>query len=172
MNPVVDAIVWLANFPVTHGYAMVFIAGFSSMGLIAMAAGLSARRRKAAPGAGPAAAASPGARPLAVVQAWLYRVLAVGVIGGGVLGLLSLTGVSATGWYIHQHGATAEGTRDGDWITFTASDGVEYTVPYDFFTPASYPDTGASLMSDVVTVRYLESHPQTYVVDTGATDTF
>ncbi len=37
MNPM-DALVWLVNFPASHGYAMVFIAGFSTLGLFALSA--------------------------------------------------------------------------------------------------------------------------------------
>ena len=33
-----DTLIWLVNFPAAHGYAMVFIAGFSTLGLFAMSA--------------------------------------------------------------------------------------------------------------------------------------
>ena len=29
---VLDTLIWLINFPASHGYAMVFIAGFSILG--------------------------------------------------------------------------------------------------------------------------------------------
>ena len=35
---VLDTLIWLINFPASHGYAMVFIAGFSILGLFAMSA--------------------------------------------------------------------------------------------------------------------------------------
>lgn len=37
MNPM-DTLIWLVNFPASHGYAMVFIAGFSILGLFALSA--------------------------------------------------------------------------------------------------------------------------------------
>lgn len=37
MNPL-DTLMWLVNFPAAHGYAMVFIAAFSILGLFAISA--------------------------------------------------------------------------------------------------------------------------------------
>lgn len=55
-------------------------------------------------------------------------------------------------------------------IRFQAEDGRTYTVMNEFFSPFEYPE-GTSFYTyegDEVTVRYLPSHPQAYVIDTAA----
>lgn len=169
---ILDTLIWLINFPASHGYAMVFIAGFSILGLFAMsvsgsAPGVSLRRIREREGLLPADNASRG-QVGAVVRRVVFRVLAVIMLANLVIGILSLTGVPVTRAYIHEHGQPTTGTRDGDWVTFTTSSGVEYTVESNFFTPAVYPDRDAYLPSgEPVVVRYLPGHPQAFVIDSS-----
>lgn len=170
---ILDTFVWLVNFPVSHGYAMVFIAGFSLMGIGVMAfrsvGGRDSRLAQVREREGlPEARSSGGGRLLAArAQRIVFRVLLVVMGAGLVLGILGLTGVPVTHGYIHANGIPTTATLDGDWITFATADGTEYTLENDFFSPAQYPDRDAWLPSDgPLVVRYLPSHPQAFVVDT------
>ncbi|MEE6390152.1 DUF3592 domain-containing protein [Microbacterium paraoxydans] len=171
MNPL-DTLMWLVNFPAAHGYAMVFIAAFSILGLFAVSAratsgGGSLRAVREREGLLPAATRSRGNVVGAVVRV-VFRVLAFVMLGSLVIGILSLTGVPVTRAYIFENGRPTTGTVDGDWVTFTAADGTEYTLESDFFTPAVYPDRDAWLPSGApVVVRYLPSHPQAFVIDSS-----
>lgn len=173
MNPM-DTLVWLVNFPASHGYAMVFIAGFSTLGLFALSA------RGAVPGEGLRSIREregllhPTERPRGRVWAGVVRigarVLALVMVGSLVIGILSLTGVPVTRAYIYDNGRPTTGTLEGDWVTFTTAEGVEYTLESNFFTPAVYPDRDAFLTSgEPVVVRYLPSHPQAFVIDSDQT---
>lgn len=173
MNPM-DTLIWLVNFPASHGYAMVFIAGFSLLGLFAMSA------RGAVPGGALRTIREregllhPGDRPRGQVAGSVlrivFRVLAFLMLGSLVIGILSLTGVPVTRAYIYDNGRPTTATMDGDWVTFTTAEGVEYTVESNFFTPVVYPDRDAYLPSDQpVVVRYLPSHPQAFVIDSDQT---
>lgn len=173
MNPM-DTIVWLLNFPAAHGYAMVFIAGFSLLGLFALssrgAAPKSALRRIREREGLVAAAEGPYRDVPARLTRVLFRVLAVAMLGSLVIGILSLTGVPVTRAYIYDRGQPTTGTLDGDWVTFTTAEGVEYTMENPFFTPAVYPDRDAFLNSGApVVVRYLPDHPQAFVIDSSQT---
>jgi hypothetical protein len=173
MNPM-DALIWLVNFPASHGYAMVFIAGFSILGLFALSA------RGAVPGGALRSIREregllhPTERPRGRVWAGVVRVgarvLAFLMLGSLVIGILSLTGVPVTRAYIYDNGRPTTGTLEGDWVTFTTAEGVEYTLESNFFTPAVYPDRDAFLTSgEPVVVRYLPSHPQAFVIDSVQT---
>lgn len=173
MNPM-DALIWLVNFPASHGYAMVFIAGFSILGLFALSA------RGAVPGGALRSIREregllhPTERPPGRVWAGAVRVgarvLAFLMLGSLVNGILSLTGVPVTRAYIYDNGRPTTGTLEGDWVTFTTAEGVEYTLESNFFTPAVYPDRDAFLTSgEPVVVRYLPSHPQAFVIDSDQT---
>lgn len=173
MNPV-DTLIWLLNFPAAHGYAMVFIAGFSILGLFAMSA------RGAAPGGELRAIREregllrPEERSRGQlggsVRRIVFRVLAFVMLGCLVLGILSLSGVPVTRAYIYDNGRPTTATMEGDWVTFTTADGVEYTLESNFFTPAVYPDRDAYLPGGApVVVRYLPSHPQAFVIDSAQT---
>jgi hypothetical protein len=173
MNPM-DALIWLVNFPASHGYAMVFIAGFSILGLFALSA------RGAVPGGALRSIREregllhPTERPRGRVWAGVVRVgarvLAFLMLGSLVIGILSLTGVPVTRAYIYDNGRPTTGTLEGDWVTFTTAEGVEYTLESNFFTPAVYPDRDAFLTSgEPVVVRYLPSHPQAFVIDSDQT---
>ncbi|NJI61356.1 hypothetical protein HCX50_18170 [Microbacterium oxydans] len=173
MNPV-DTLVWLVNFPAAHGYAMVFIAGFSILGLFALSA------RGAVPGDSLRSIREregllhPTERPRGRVWAGVVRigarVLALLMLGSLVIGILSLTGVPVTRAYIYDNGRPTTGTLEGDWVTFTTAEGVEYTLESNFFTPAVYPDRDVYLTSgEPVVVRYLPSHPQAFVIDSDQT---
>ncbi|WP_417504261.1 hypothetical protein [Microbacterium sp.] len=173
MNPM-DALVWLVNFPASHGYAMVFIAGFSTLGLFALSA------RGAVPGEALRSIREregllhPTEHPRGRVWAGVVRigarVLALVMVGSLVIGILSLTGVPVTRAYIYDNGRPTTGTLEGDWVTFTTAEGVEYTLESNFFTPAVYPDRDAFLTSgEPVVVRYLPSHPQAFVIDSDQT---
>lgn len=173
MNPM-DTLIWLVNFPAAHGYAMVFIAGFSILGLFAMSA------RGAVPGGGLRVVREregllhPQDRPRGRVGASIvrvgFRILAFLMLGALVIGILSLVGVPVTRAYIADNGRPTTGTRDGDWVTFTTAEGVEYTLESNVFTPAVYPDRDAYLPSDQpVVVRYLPAHPQAFVIDSAQT---
>jgi hypothetical protein len=173
MNPM-DTLVWLVNFPASHGYAMVFIAGFSTLGLFALSA------RGAVPGEALRSIREregllhPTEHPRGRVWAGVVRigarVLALVMVGSLVIAILSLTGVPVTRAYIYDNGRPTTGTLEGDWVTFTTAEGVEYTLESNFFTPAVYPDRDAFLTSgEPVVVRYLPSHPQAFVIDSDQT---
>ncbi|MGW9158331.1 hypothetical protein [Microbacterium sp. NPDC055665] len=173
MNPM-DTLIWLVNFPASHGYAMVFIAGFSILGLFALSA------RGAVPGGALRSIREregllhPTERPRGRVWGSVFRigarVLALLMVGSLVIGILSLTGVPVTRAYIYDNGRPTTGTLEGDWVTFTTAEGVEYTLESNFFTPAVYPDRDAFLTSgEPVVVRYLPSHPQAFVIDSDQT---
>ena len=173
MNPL-DTLIWLLNFPAAHGYAMVFIAGFSILGLFAMSV------RGAAPGGALRTIREregllrPEERPRGQVSGRIlrivFRVLAFVMLGSLVIGILSLTGVPVTRAYIYDNGRPTTATMDGDWVTFTTAEGVEYTLESNFFTPALYPDRDSFLPSgEPVVVRYLPSHPQAFVIDSSQT---
>ncbi|MFJ4175891.1 hypothetical protein [Microbacterium sp. NPDC089696] len=172
MNPL-DTFFWLLNFPAAHGYAMVFIAGFSILGLFAMSTSggvvrrttslRSVREREGLAVAEAAPRGEVGGRILRIV----FRVLAFVMLANLVIGILSLTGVPLTRAYIYENGQPTTGTKDGDWITFTTADGVEYTIESNFFTPAVYPDRDAYISGEQVVVRYLPGHPQAFVIDSS-----
>lgn len=169
---VLDTLIWLVNFPAAHGYAMVFIAGFSILGLFAMSASgatpdAALRRIREREGLLPVGEST--RRPIGgTVRRVGFRILAFVMLANLVIGILSLTGVPLTRAYIHEHGQPTTGTLDGDWVMFTTSTGVTYTVESNFFTPAVYPDRDAYLPSDQpVVVRYLPGHPQAFVIDSS-----
>lgn len=167
-----DTLIWLVNFPAAHGYAMVFIAGFSMLGLFALSGsrgtpGASLRRIREREGLLHGDDATRG-RLGGAVRRTVFRILAVVMLGNLVVGILSLTGVPVTRAYIHEHGQPTTGTMDGEWVTFTTSTGVEYTIESNFFTPAVYPDRDAYLpYGEPVVVRYLPGHPQAFVIDSS-----
>ncbi|MDR6868815.1 hypothetical protein J2Y69_003439 [Microbacterium resistens] len=168
-----DTLIWLANFPVRNGYAMVFVAGFSMMGLIALAFRRPAGRdRLAAVRAREGLVETDGGDSLRRVgghlRAWAFRLLFAIVAAGGVLGVLGLCNVPVTSAYIHANGTEATATVEGNWVSFTASDGRRYTLENPFFASAAYPDANASVGwgGAPVTVRYLPGHPQAFVIDT------
>ncbi len=166
-----DTLIWLVNFPASHGYAMVFIAGFSILGLFAMSAS----------GAAPASSlrrireregllhdtSAPRGRVSGRIVRLVFRILAVLMLANLVIGILSLTGVPVTRAYIYEHGQPTTATLDGDWVTFTTAEGTEFTLESNFFTPAVYPDRDAFLSSGQVVVRYLPAHPQAFVIDSS-----
>jgi hypothetical protein len=167
-----DSFFWLLNFPAAHGYAMVFIAGFSILGLFVMSArgatvggGLrQIREREGLLRAQDRPRGQLGGRVLRIV----FRVLAFVMLGSLVIGILSLTGVPVTRAYIYDNGRPTTATTDGDWVTFTTADGVEYTLESNFFTPAVYPDRDAYIRTgEPVVVRYLPGHPQAFVIDSS-----
>ncbi|MBP3978667.1 DUF3592 domain-containing protein [Microbacterium sp. BLY] len=174
MNPM-DTLMWLLNFPASHGYAMVFIAGFSILGLFAISAGGasakggSLRAVREREGLLPSET-RPRGNVGATIARVFFRILAFVMLGSLVIGILSLTGVPVTRAYIYDNGRPTTGTLDGDWVTFTTADGTEYTLESNFFTPAVYPDRDAWLPSGApVVVRYLPSHPQAFVIDSSQT---
>jgi hypothetical protein len=173
MNPM-DTFMWLLNFPAAHGYAMVFIAGFSILGLFAMSArgatgGDALTAVRAREGLLPLASRKRGRAGGMVVRV-VFRILAFLMLGSLVIGILSLTGVPVTRAYIYDNGRPTTATMDGDWVTFTTAEGAEYTLESNFFTPAVYPDRDAYLPSgSPVVVRYLPSHPQAFVIDSEQT---
>lgn len=169
---VLDTLIWLVNFPAAHGYAMVFIAGFSILGLFGMSASAAtpdAALRRIREREGLLPVGESARRPIGgTVRRVGFRILAFVMLANLVIGILSLTGVPLTRAYIHEHGQPTTGTLDGDWVTFTTSTGVTYTVESNFFTPAVYPDRDAYLPSDQpVVVRYLPGHPQAFVIDSS-----
>ncbi|MCK2037067.1 hypothetical protein KZC51_13085 [Microbacterium sp. SSW1-49] len=173
MNPM-DSVFWLLNFPAAHGYTMVFIAGFSILGLFAMSAGGATsggrlreiRERESLL----RAQDRPRGQIVGRVQRIVFRILAVVMLGALVIGILSLTGVPVTRAYIYDNGRPTTATMDGDWVTFTTADGVEYTLESNFFTPAVYPDRDAYIPTgEPVVVRYLPGHPQAFVIDSSQT---
>lgn len=169
MNPM-DTLIWLVNFPVSHGYAMVFIAGFSILGLFMTSARGTAPGERLRSIREREGLLTAGARPqggfLRRLVRIVFRVLAFVMLGSLILGILGLTGVPVTRAYIYENGRPTTATVDGDWVTFTTADGVTYTLENNFFTPSVHPDGYASIPSNgSVVVRYLPSHPQAYVID-------
>lgn len=167
---ILDTLIWLVNFPASHGYAMVFIAGFSILGLFAMSAAGSApggALRRVREREGLLRETGPRPEQLATrVRRVGFRILAFAMLANLLIGILSLTGVPVTRAYIYEHGQPTAATRDGDWVTFTSATGVEYTLESNFFTPAVYPDRDSYIPSgEPVTVRYLPGHPQAFVID-------
>ncbi len=62
---------------------------------------------------------------------------------------------------------------DGEVVRFTAEDGTEYVLPFDFFSTPPISPSDAFLFSDQpVVVRYLEGHPQAYMVDGEASGAY
>lgn len=171
MNPM-DTVFWLLNFPASHAYAMVFIAGFSILGLFAMSVkgnvpGEALRAIREREGLLRADARSRG-EGLGLIRRIFFRALAFVMLGSLVIGIVSLSGVPVTRAYIHDNGRPTTATLDGDWVTFTTAEGVEYTVESNFFAPAMYPDRDAYIPSgQPVVVRYLPSHPQAFVIDSA-----
>ncbi|MFE2772568.1 hypothetical protein [Microbacterium resistens] len=169
-----DTLMWLLNFPASHGYQMVFVAGFSLFGLIAMAVRRPAGRDalaviRAREGLAVADTGEAARRIRGRLRQWFFRILLLVMLTGGAVGILSLVGVPVTNAYIHANGVAAEATVDGDWVTFTAEDGKTYTLENPFFTPAAYPDSRAWVGSgDPVVVHYLREHPQAFVIATDA----
>lgn len=167
---ILDTLIWLVNFPASQGYAMVFIAGFSILGLFAMSAGGatpdgSLRRIREREGLlreeGPQRGQLGGR-----LRRIVFRILAFVMLANLVIGILSLIGVPVTRAYIYEHGQPTAATFDGQWVTFTTATGVEYTLESNFFTQAVYPDRDAYIPSgEPVTVRYLPGHPQAFVID-------
>lgn len=173
MNPM-DTLIWLLNFPASHGYVMVFLAGFSILGLLVMSV------RASTPGTALRTvreregllhtAARPRGQVTATVVRVASRLLAIVMLGSLVIGILSLTGVPVTRAYIYDNGRPTTASVDGDWVTFTTAEGVEYTLESNFFTPAVYPDRDVYLPGGApVVVRYLPTHPQAFVIDSDQT---
>lgn len=171
MNPL-DTVFWLLNFPASHAYAMVFIAGFSILGLFAVSTkrtspAASLRRIRESEGLMPANTA-PRRNVGGTILRVLFRILAFVMLANLVIGILSLTGVPVTRAYIYDNGRPTVATLDGDWVTFTTGEGVEYTLESNFFSPAVYPDRDAYIPGgQPVVVRYLPSHPQAFVIDSS-----
>ncbi|PRB09825.1 hypothetical protein [Microbacterium sp. MYb62] len=173
MNPM-DTLIWLLNFPAAHAYAVVFIAGFSTLGLFALSVRGGAPRERLRAIREREGLLHTEDRPRG--QGWGRvvrvgsRVLAFLMLGSLVVGILSLTGVPVTRAYIYDNGRPTTATIDGDWVTFTTAEGVEYTLESNFFSPAVYPDRDAYFPSGApVVVRYLPSHPQAFVIDSDQT---
>lgn len=177
MNAFLDTLIWLANFPATFGYASVFIAAFSSFGLLMLAfrsggaSGPGDRLRQLRVERGLAPADDGPSRPdvLGLLRRWFFRIVALVVLSSGAIGLASLIFGPVTAGYIYEHGVqvTAEQV-DHDYVRFTAEDGTAYTLPHSFFTPPSYPEDTSLAFADQPVVRYLPDHPQAYVLDTRA----
>jgi hypothetical protein len=171
MNPL-DTVFWVLNFPASHAYAMVFIAGFSILGLFAVSAkgttpGAVLRRIRESEGL-PPENATPRRNVGGMILRMLFRILAFVMLANLVIGILSLTGVPVTRAYIYDNGRPTVATLDGDWVTFTTAEGVEYTLESNFFSPAVYPDRDAYIPGgQPVVVRYLPSHPQAFVIDSS-----
>lgn len=171
MTPMLDTLVWLINFPARNGFAMVFLAVFGGMGLIAAArrrGGQSSRVQQLREEAGLDVAETPHPMRDALrrVQQWVYGIVAGVVIAGGAIGVLSLIGVDLVKPYIAANGETVTGSYDGNFVTFTTERGVEYTQPVSFMTSPIYPDRWSFMSSsDPVSITYLPQHPQAFVVN-------
>lgn len=142
-----DDLIWLVNFPATHGFVMFFIAGFAMAGLMARSfrnpARGSRRPREPRSAHGDPPAPGDGVRIAAgTVQMWGYQVLAVVILAGAVIGVLSSIMGPITAPDIRDHGVSATGTVDGDEVTFTTADGVVCTLPFDAMAPPQAPRDG------------------------------
>lgn len=176
MNGVMDTLVWIANFPATHGYAFVFIAAFGAFGLLANAIGSGGRRKasylqQVREARGMAAAEEPSQGPdvLGGLSRWFFRILGIVVLGCGLIGLISMIGKPITAAYIYEHGVSVEAKAlDWDYVQYTAEDGETYTMRVNFFTTQSYPGNASLAIAVEPVVRYLPGHPQAFVVDTDA----
>lgn len=167
-----DTLVWLANFPVTNGYIITFIAASAILGCFMMARRFRANTLTLAAirereGLSQATRVRPGTAVVGSIRRMLFSVLAIVMLVSFILSILATIGVPLTRSYIHANGSPTTGEIDGDWVSFTTNVGVEYTLPNASFTRSTYPDTRAYVGSDEpVVVRYLPSHPQAYVIDT------
>ncbi|MFC0674322.1 hypothetical protein [Brachybacterium hainanense] len=203
MTGLLDMLVWLIDLPVRRGVVFLawgFLGGLGALLLLratgarsdlwrlpgstlgnrtlTAAAGpvLAAARERAgltsASGAAPTRRRSPGSSLVRIGAAALLVLLGA----SGLLGLIGITGVPVTRAYIAAHGEETPGqVRDG-WVVFTASDGQEHILRSDTFPPITYPGDDAVLSDQggPVTVRYLASHPQAFVIlttDRAATST-
>ncbi len=170
---IIDTLIWLVDFPVRHGYPMVFIAGFSLMGLALLAfqplsGGVNARLTAVREREGLTEARPPlgGRGILERAQRIVFRILTVAMLAGLVLGILGLSEVPVTHAYISERGIPTTATVDGQWVTFSTAAGETYTLESNFFTPVLYPDARAWIPSDSpVVVRYLPAHPQAFIID-------
>lgn len=167
-----DSLVWLVNFPVTHGYAITFIAAFSMIGCFLLAvrsqkvsvALTALREREGLPSA---SQPRPRTEVLSRIRRIFFGVLGLVMLGSLILGILATMGVPLTRGYIHANGVPTTGEVDGGWVSFTSNAGVEYTLRNDSFTPSVHPNTRSYVGSgEPVVIRYLPSHPQAYVIDT------
>lgn len=172
---IIDTLIWLVDFPVRHGYPMVFIAGFSLMGLAMLAfqpvrgggsSRLTAvREREGLPEAPPPVG---GRAIMARAQRIGFRILAITMLAGLVLGILGLAEVPVTHAYISERGIPTTASVDGEWVTFSTAAGQTFTLESNFFTPALYPDAHAWIPEDSpVVVRYLPAHPQAFIIDSA-----
>ena len=173
-----DTLAWLLNFPVTNGYAMVFLAGFGLFGSIMWIFRgpsdghgklVKIRERERLPEPRLKDHLLRAYLPIRRTAASLLTIILGISLAAGIRGMTGGTWVRE---YIYEHGAKATGIMldyDGP-IQFQAEDGRTYTVMNEFFSPSEYPkDTSFyTYEGDEVTVRYLPSHPQAYVIDTAA----
>ncbi|MGO1255612.1 MAG: hypothetical protein ACTIJN_00565 [Microbacterium gubbeenense] len=173
---VMDSLVWLANFPATHAYEMVFLGAFSALGLVVAARQSVPKRsrldqlRVERGMAGPEFPAA--SRVAAKVQSWFFFLLALVVFSGFVIAIASLIFGPITRGYIYEHGERAVAIQTDDMgsfetVTFDADNGHRYTLNLPFFSPVTYPDRDAFVSgSEDLVVRYLPNHPQAFVIDT------
>ena len=164
-----DTIIWLVNFPATHGFAMIFTVGFALFGLFMLVGSHrgSARLRELRAQNGDIEPEHTWRDTAKAVQTWIYRVILVIALATLAVGLTSLmTNKPITAGYIHDHGVTTTGVYEDSVVTFTASNGTEYRMPIDSMIPAIHPGNWA--MPGTVQVRYLPSHPQAFVIVAGS----
>lgn len=169
MNDLPATLVWLANFPATNGYVMVFIVGFASAGLITRSFSHPVKNSRLQQLRQAAGESEPSGQAFRMgagyLQMWIYRLLALVLIASGVIGVASLVLGPITSDFIAENGESTEGVVADDMVTFTAADGTEYTLPYDFFTPATTLGRSAIFGSETaVEVHYLPDHPQAYAI--------
>ncbi|AMS06023.1 hypothetical protein DUY81_16525 [Acidipropionibacterium acidipropionici] len=172
-----NTLVWLANFPVSNGYAMIFIGAFSLMGLGMMTFGGGTtgdgklQKIRAAQGLPEARSGEELRAGLRTARRILAGLLLIGMVACLALGIMGVTGRGATRAWIHGHGTAADATmvsvEGEDFVAFEAADGRTYWLHNDFFSPATWPDREAFVSSGTrFQVRYLPDHPQAYVIDT------
>ncbi len=173
-----DTVVWLLNFAVVNGYAIVFLAGFGLFGSVmaifrspvdASASSMLARVRERE--------GLPESNRWDDVRRLLTRARRVtAVILTVVLGIALVAGIrgmSSQTWtrqYIWDHGVIATATVVDDFdevVTFVAQDGRRYTLRNDFFSSAVMNQDEFHFMdeSEHIRVRYLRDHPQAFVID-------
>lgn len=168
-DDLMGTLVWLATFPSSEGFFLLFLAGFALPGLLMLSASNRARpsvllASLQSAQSGSAEKVPPGRLFRGALQMWVYRLLLLLVVAGAIIGGVSLATTSFTLSYIAEHGATAQGHLEDDKVTFVATDGRTYVRPFSAMSPQQFPRDSYLDSTGQVTVRYLEDHPQAYTV--------
>ena len=186
MNPVFDAVVWIVDALMSQTVVLSLVAGTLLIPVLLLfvvrsgahgrflpgtsyTSGVldrtpmpylhAARRREGLPRA-TSIPENPRTPPVRIFAWVALACLAIIALLAG----LGTARVPVTQPYITAYGTPAQARAEGQWVIFTAHDGVEYRLYNRLFSP-SYPTGTLSVYDgDTFTVRYLPNHPQAYVI--------